>query len=100
MKRTYLIVFEKSSNAWGAFAPDIAGTAGLGDTIDEARQSLRDGIGYLFEDSVERGIALPEATSTAVDFSELNPSPGESVYVVEWLTVDVPEPAKLTKQAA
>ncbi len=91
MKRTYLIVFEKGNDSWSAFAPDIEGTGGLGDTVEEARQSLREGIGYILEHAVETGLPLPEAKSTSVDFSEFDPNPSESHYEIEWLTVDLPE---------
>ncbi len=91
MKRTYLVVFEKGKDSWSAFAPDVEGTGGLGGTFEEARQSLREGIGYMLQDCAERGLSLPDATSTSVDFSEFDANPSESHYVVEWLTVDLPE---------
>ena len=93
MELTYLIVFEQSENGWGAIAPDAAGTYGLGETVDEARQSLREGIGYLVQDAVERGLPVPEPKSTTVDFAEFEPVPSQSRFIVEWLTVEVPEPA-------
>ncbi len=91
MTHTYLVVFEKGREAWGAFAPDVAGTAGMGDTLDEARRSLREGIGYILEYAVEKGLPFPEARATTVDFSEFDPNPSESHYEIEWLTVDLPE---------
>ena len=91
MKRTYLVVFEKGPDSWSAFAPDIPGTGGLGNSFEDARQSLREGIGYMLEDCLERGVALPEAKATSVDFSEFDPNPEQSHYEVEWLTVDIPE---------
>ena len=91
MKRTYLVVFERCKSNWSAFAPDVQGTGGLGDTVEEARQSLREGVVYMLEDYAERGITFPEATSTSVDFSEFDPNPSESHYEIEWLTVDLPE---------
>jgi predicted RNase H-like HicB family nuclease len=90
MKRTYLVVFEKGNGSWSSFAPDVPGTGGLGDTFEDARQSLREGIGYMLEDCAERGVPLPEAASTSVDFSEFDPNPEMSQYIVEWLTVDLP----------
>ena len=90
MNRTYLIVFEKGIDSWSAFAPDVEGTGGLGDTVEDARESLRKGIGYMLEDCVKRGIPIPEAKSTSVDFSEFDPNPSESHYEIEWLTVEVP----------
>ena len=100
MKRTYLVVFEKSSNAWSALAPDAAGTFGLGDTVDEARESLREGISQLLQDAIERSLPIPQATSTSIDFSEFDPSPSESQYIVEWLTIDIPETSARTESRA
>ena len=92
MNRTYMIVFEKGNDCWGAFAPDVPGTGGMGDTIAEARESLREGIGYIFEHALETGLPIPEAKTTNVDFSEFDPNPSESHYEVEWLTVHIPQP--------
>ena len=91
MKRTYLVVFEKCKSNWSAFAPDVPGTGGLGETVEEARQSLREGISYMLEDFAERGCPMPDARSTSVDFAEFDPNPSESHYEIEWLTVDLPE---------
>ncbi len=93
MNRTYMIVFEKGNDCWGAFAPDVPDTGGMGDTIAEARESLREGIGYIFEHALETGLPIPEAKTTNVDFSEFDPNPSESHYEVEWLTVQIPQPA-------
>ncbi len=98
MERTYLVVFEKGVDSWSAFAPDVAGTGGLGDSFEEARVSLREGIGYMLEDASERGLPLPEALSTSVDFSEFDPNPAGSQYVIEWLTIDLPERTSMLKQ--
>jgi predicted RNase H-like HicB family nuclease len=96
-----LVVFERGTDGgWGAFAPDVLGTGGLGDSPDQARESLREGIGYILEDAVERGAPIPEAKSTSVDFSEFDPNPSQSHYEVEWLTVDIPEvPRKMQEEA-
>jgi predicted RNase H-like HicB family nuclease len=92
MKRNYLAVFEKvADDNWGAFAPDVPGTGGMGDSIEEARQSLLEGIGYMLEDIADRGLQMPEAKSTAVDFSEFDPEHTDLQYVVEWLPVDLPQ---------
>jgi predicted RNase H-like HicB family nuclease len=90
MTRTYLVVLEKTKDAWGAFSPDVPGTGGMGDTVDEARKSLRDGIGYMLDYCVEKSLPFPEASSI-VNFSEFTPNPVESHYEIEWMTVDLPE---------
>ena len=91
MTRTYLVVFEKGKESWGAWAPDVPGTGGMGDTIEQARQSLREGIGYMLGYALADGEPFPEAKSTSVDFAEFDPNPADSHYEVEWLLVDLPE---------
>lgn len=92
MTRTYLVVIEKGTDGgWSAFAPDVPGTGGMGDSAAEAVTSLRAGIGYLFEDIIKRGLPIPAAVSTIVNFSEFDPNPDESHYEIEWLTVTVRE---------
>jgi predicted RNase H-like HicB family nuclease len=101
MNRTYLIVFEKvADDNWSAFAPDVPGTGGMGDSVEEARSSLREGIGYMLDDMASRGIAAPDPTFKTVDFSDFDPDPGRSHYEVEWLTVNLPEVASHTHQDA
>jgi len=100
MTRTYLVVFEKGSDGWSAFAPDVPGTGGLGETVDEARKSLQEGIGYALEYAIAEGKSLPEAKSTSVDFSEFDPDPGKSHYEIEWMTVEIPQSAPHARDAA
>jgi predicted RNase H-like HicB family nuclease len=101
MTRTYLVVFERGGDGgWGAFAPDLLGTGGLGASPQEARESLREGIGYMLKDLRERGETIPEAKSMTIDFSEFDPNPQESHYEVEWLTVEVPEAANRSQNDA
>jgi hypothetical protein len=58
----------------------------------------------MLEDYVERGLPMPEAKSTSIDFSEFDPNPEQSHYEIEWLAVDLPETTlqagDLIKQAA
>lgn len=100
MTRTYLVVFEKGKECWGAFAPDVPGTGGMGDTVEEARKSLLEGIGYILQHAVETDQPLPEAVSTTVDFSEFDPNPAESHYEIEWLAVNLPERTRHTTPSA
>jgi predicted RNase H-like HicB family nuclease len=96
--RTYLIVLERGKESWGAWAPDVPGTGGLGDTVEEARRSLSEGIGYVLEYAIEDDQPFPEAKSTGVDFADLAPHTDESQYIIEWLTVELP--SRTTKAAS
>ncbi len=75
----------------------------MGETPDEARKSLREGIGYMLDYCVEKSMPFPNS-SNIVDFSAFDPNPSESHYDIEWMTVDLPEMGlhteDLAKQAA
>ena len=88
MNRPTLAVFEgDSTDGYSAFAPDFPGTGGLGDTLEEARKSLLEGISYLLEESPER-FSLQGAPSGTIDFSEFDPE-HTGHYVIEWINVEV-----------
>jgi predicted RNase H-like HicB family nuclease len=91
MTRTYMVVYERvAEDNWGGWAPEIDGAVGAGDSLELARESLLEGIGYMLEDLNERGIAPPEAAATSVDFADLDPNPAFSHYEIEWMTVELP----------
>ncbi len=101
MNRRYMVVYERvAPDNWGGWAPDIGGAVGAGDSLDLARSSLREGITIQLNDLAERGIEAPPATATSVDFSEFDPNPSESHYEIEWLLVEVPQPASDTRHSA
>jgi predicted RNase H-like HicB family nuclease len=99
MKQCYLVVFEKTEDGWSAFAPDVPGTGGVGDTVDQARESLREGIGYMLEYAIQDATPIPEPRTMSVDFSEFDPEPSKSHYEIEWLAVEVPEASPLRQDA-
>ena len=89
MTRPTLAVFEgDGSDGYSAFAPDFPGTGGLGDTLDEARQSLLEGIGYLLEEGFDASRFL-NAPSGSIDFAEFDPE-RTGHYVIEWISVEIP----------
>ena len=102
MKLSYMVVYERAAeDNWGAWAPDIGGAVGAGDSLDLARQSLREGIAIQLEYLAEQGVEAPPAVAKGVDFSEFEPEPH---YEIEWMTVDLPQVVshaeEHTKQAA
>ncbi len=105
MTRKYMVVYERvAEDNWGAWTPDIGGAVGAGDTIEQVRESLREGILIMLEDALERNQPMPEALATSVDFSEFDADPSSSQYVIEWMTVELPTSKQhsdeLLKQAA
>lgn len=65
---TYQAIYERSSDGtfWGC-VPDLPGTAGAGETLDEAKASLREAVRLWVETARERGIPIPPPTTVATD---------------------------------
>ncbi len=61
----YTVVYEKSSNGFGAYAPDLPGLGVVGETLEETRKLIRDGIEAHIQALREFGEAVPEPTSSA-----------------------------------
>lgn len=40
----YPVIFEKSSNGWGAYVPDLPGCVGLGFTLEETKKVIREAL--------------------------------------------------------
>ncbi len=57
----YLVTFEKSSDGsiW-ARVPDLDGCFSSGDTIDEAKENVKDAIALYLEDLKEEGKPFPQ----------------------------------------
>lgn len=71
MKRTYLVLIEKGDTSYGAYAPDVPGCGGIGETPEEALQSLREGLQFHVEGLAESGDPVPEVTYIAAEFVEV-----------------------------
>ncbi|MBL0159471.1 MAG: type II toxin-antitoxin system HicB family antitoxin [Bryobacterales bacterium] len=63
MKR-YAIVIERGPTSYGAYVPDLPGCAAVGETEDEVRQLIREGIKLHLQGLVEDGGPIPEPAST------------------------------------
>ncbi len=64
---TCLIVYEKSSNGWGAYAPDLPGLGVAGRTLQETKQLIREAIEVHLEGMREHGDPIP-APSTQTEY--------------------------------
>jgi predicted RNase H-like HicB family nuclease len=40
----YAVIFEKSSNGWGAYVPDLPGCVALGFTLEETKKLIREAL--------------------------------------------------------
>ena len=55
----YLVIYEKSSNGWGAYAPDLPGLGIAAKTLDEAKHLIREAIEFHLEGMREHGDSIP-----------------------------------------
>jgi predicted RNase H-like HicB family nuclease len=58
--KEYAAVFEKTSNGWSAYAPDLPGLGVAGASFAETERLLRDGIEFHIEGMKEDGLPIPE----------------------------------------
>jgi predicted RNase H-like HicB family nuclease len=58
--KEYAVVFEKTSNGWSAYAPDLPGLGVASETYSETEQLLREGIEMHLEGMSEDGLPIPE----------------------------------------
>jgi predicted RNase H-like HicB family nuclease len=61
----YAVIYEKSSNGYGAYVPDLPGCVAVGDTLDETQQLIREAIQLHLQGMREDGDPIPEPTSIA-----------------------------------
>lgn len=56
---TYLIVYEKSGNGWGAYAPDLPGLGVAAETLEETKQLIREAVEFHLEGMRQHGDPIP-----------------------------------------
>jgi predicted RNase H-like HicB family nuclease len=59
----YLVVYEKSTNGWGAYAPDLPGLGVVGQTLEETKQLVREAIEFHLEGMRQHGEPIPVPSS-------------------------------------
>ncbi len=65
----YAVIIEKSSEGYGAYAPDLPGVGVVGDSVEEIRQLIREAIDLHVQGLKEDGQPIPEA-SVEIDYVE------------------------------
>jgi predicted RNase H-like HicB family nuclease len=68
MEYRFLAIIEKGPESYGAYAPDVPGCGGVGDTPEEAVQSLKEALKLQIETSLAYGEKVPNATHIASEF--------------------------------
>jgi predicted RNase H-like HicB family nuclease len=61
----YAVIFEKSSDGYGAYVPDLPGCVTVGDTLEETERNIREAITGHLEVMREFGDPIPEPTTIA-----------------------------------
>ena len=61
----YTVIYEKSSNGFGAYVPDLPGLGVVGETLEETKRLIREGIEAHIQAMREYGETVPEPTSSA-----------------------------------
>ncbi len=60
MKLQYAVVFERTPNNCGAYAPDLPGCIATGASMDDTRATIRQAISLHIESLAEHGEPVPE----------------------------------------
>jgi predicted RNase H-like HicB family nuclease len=60
----YLVIYEKSANGWGAYAPDLPGLGVAGNTKEEVRDLIREAVELHLEGMRQNGESIPEPAAT------------------------------------
>jgi len=61
----YLVIYEKSSNGYSAYAPDLPGCVAAGFTLDETAELMRGAVAMHLKAMREDGDPIPEPSSEA-----------------------------------
>lgn len=61
----YLVIFEKDTNSYGAYVPDLPGCVAIGETMQEVRELIVGAIQFHIEGLRENGSVVPLPSSIA-----------------------------------
>jgi predicted RNase H-like HicB family nuclease len=67
----YLVIYEQSTNGWGAYVPDLPGLGVVGETLEEVQQLIKDGIPLHLKALKEHGDPIPRPTAKS-DYVAVN----------------------------
>lgn len=65
----YAVIIERSTEGYGAYAPDLPGVGVVGDSVEEVRQLIREAIDLHLAGLKEDGQPAPEP-SVEIDYIE------------------------------
>ena len=98
MRKTYLVVYAKVPGSnFAGHAPDVPGCVSAGDTLEEMRTMMREGLEAHLQLMSEYGETLPEPKATSIEFKDED-FEGVEYFVVEHLQIEFPSRSK-TREA-
>jgi predicted RNase H-like HicB family nuclease len=86
----YAVIFERSSNGYGAYVPDLPGCVAVGDTLEETQKLIREAIDLHLKGMREDGETAPEPSSFAENIKIETPEKmilelgGEEAELMRW----------------
>jgi predicted RNase H-like HicB family nuclease len=63
--REYVVIYEKGEHGWGAYAPDLPGLGAAGETLEEVKTLIAEGLEFHLESLLMHGDVIPDANSQA-----------------------------------
>jgi predicted RNase H-like HicB family nuclease len=60
----YLVIYEKSAEGWGAYAPDLPRLGVGGRTLDEVKELIREAVEFHLEGMRQNGDPIPAPSAT------------------------------------
>ena len=60
----YLVIYEKSPEGWGAYAPDLPGLGVAGSTLDEVKELIREAMEFHLDGMRQHGDPIPAPNAT------------------------------------
>ena len=86
----YLVVYEKGTENWSGYSPQVPGCIATGCTLEEMRSMMTQALEFHLGSMLEDGDLLPDAVAgTRVDFADETRANGVEHCHVEWLPVSV-----------
>ncbi len=90
MTDRYLVVYAKCQGSnFSGYSPDVDGCISTGQTLEEMRAMMKEGLTFHLEGTAEHGDPISEPHTTQVDFTDED-FEGVEYFVVEHMDVEVP----------
>jgi predicted RNase H-like HicB family nuclease len=89
MTNRYLVVYAKTATNFSGMAPDVDGCVSSGQTLEEMRAMLKEGLTFHLQGTAADGDPIPVPHTTQINFAD-DDFEGVEYFVVEHLDIPVP----------